>query len=602
MDRSKLSNVIATTRLLQHFSRVNLNTIKSYIYQELGCENESQFVCKILQSIYKTLSDQSITNIKNKAMEIADCQKIQSSLNINQQSNMTVYKHVQKQYNDRLSKLHSDIIDYFGTFLNKKQSIEFGYLNRQLFIETQKQSYLLKRCKDNVFVLHRHKIDKLYLCKNDGFNYTFPTSLILSFGQNTCNTIDKISCFGNFFRRVNSLRCPNIFCLSCVPFELLFNKNSNYYHNDASRECIKTLRIQSQLYDDKRREEKHSLVAAICKDFDKYCNVDCDKNVRKIEKLEMEAEFGNDDQKNFMNLLNKQLLTRFGKMSKSVWLKHTALTIDTMDELKTIFHSNMTHLYCMAMSSIEINFKTVNDSSTVSMVNSRSGNKTIVVNDDSYSVGMLRNITMKSGERHLANNILTLNSLDKFKMRKNIEKFTVHWNQPHGPNVMNIDLTIGTSQEFFDKIFFQDSDKHPLLEEIKIMISDDCYLFGLAKFLSYFNQHHKELFVERKLYVPHFKKISIEYDNICQRYVNGIYGNTIQFNVNSIHPILTQKRTQTYPIDENVIEINKVEQGESNFGTIYQNVKYWLHGKQQRAFQTTSRNAVRGSVIVFTVE
>ena len=49
-------------------------------------------------------------------------------------NSITMYKYMQQQYNDPLSQLHSDIIDYFGTFLSKQESIELGYLNRQLYI------------------------------------------------------------------------------------------------------------------------------------------------------------------------------------------------------------------------------------------------------------------------------------------------------------------------------------------------------------------------------------------------------------------------------------------------------------------------------------
>ena len=37
---------------------------------------------------------------------------------------MTVYKYIETQHNDRLPKLHSDIIDYFGKFLSKQELID----------------------------------------------------------------------------------------------------------------------------------------------------------------------------------------------------------------------------------------------------------------------------------------------------------------------------------------------------------------------------------------------------------------------------------------------------------------------------------------------
>ena len=46
-------------------------------------------------------------------------------------------------HKDPLSSLNSDIIDHIGAFLTKKASIEFGYVNKQLYIETRKLSYIL---------------------------------------------------------------------------------------------------------------------------------------------------------------------------------------------------------------------------------------------------------------------------------------------------------------------------------------------------------------------------------------------------------------------------------------------------------------------------
>ena len=89
---------------------------------------------------------------------------------MNQQSDMTAYKFIQKQYDNGLCQLPSDIIDYFGTFLTKTQSIEVGYLNKHLFIETQKQSYLLKRCKDQMFTFDYTACNKMLIGKNDAFN------------------------------------------------------------------------------------------------------------------------------------------------------------------------------------------------------------------------------------------------------------------------------------------------------------------------------------------------------------------------------------------------------------------------------------------------
>ena len=152
MNHSKTSNLLITTRVLPHFNRENLTRIKSCIFEQLGCTNESQFLCIALQCMYKTLSDESMATIKTKAIQIAAGQIMHPYESSPSNSGQTICEYTQQQYNDPLCRLHGDIIDYFGTFLTKKESIELGYLNKQLYIETQKQSYLLKRNNDDIFI------------------------------------------------------------------------------------------------------------------------------------------------------------------------------------------------------------------------------------------------------------------------------------------------------------------------------------------------------------------------------------------------------------------------------------------------------------------
>lgn len=99
---------------------------------QFGCNNEAQFLCKALQALCKTLFFESSSIIKTTAVQIADLQNIkQSQYSIvkttksNDDNPITVYKYIHQQYIDQLSKLHSNIMDCLGSFLNKTQSIEF---------------------------------------------------------------------------------------------------------------------------------------------------------------------------------------------------------------------------------------------------------------------------------------------------------------------------------------------------------------------------------------------------------------------------------------------------------------------------------------------
>ena len=76
MDRSRLLNIVSVTRLLSHFSLENVDVMISCIFQQFECDNEYQFLCKALQSLCKTLSIESTSFIRGKAIQIADLQQI----------------------------------------------------------------------------------------------------------------------------------------------------------------------------------------------------------------------------------------------------------------------------------------------------------------------------------------------------------------------------------------------------------------------------------------------------------------------------------------------------------------------------------------------
>ena len=199
-------------------------------------------------------------------------------------------------------------------------------------------------------------------------------------------------------------------------------------------------------------------------------------------------------------------------------------------------------------------------------------------------------------------------------MRRNIHKYTLHWNQRGMYGNNQISLKIGRqAADLFDKLFLKDYEKHQLLQEITIDLTvDDCHLFGLARFLLYFNEHYSELFVERKLYLKHFKQISIKYNEIENGKVNGKHTKKIQLphqksfaaadtRNSRIKPelfnkLFMQKMNEKYSIEKNVIQIKQMVLTDEleSFGVIYQNVLNWL---QQRQVEYS----VNGCKIVFVI-
>ena len=162
--------IISITRLLEHFNDENTQKFKQLLMKELGCTNETQLWHRILPLLSHLMTNESHMTLKKETIVIAE----QQTSNNN---NISVYKQMHKRYKDKLSNLHSDIIDYLATFLKKRQSIELGYLNKQLYIETQKQSYLVKRHNDHTFLLSDLKIDRLHWKHANLFSYSLPHSV-----------------------------------------------------------------------------------------------------------------------------------------------------------------------------------------------------------------------------------------------------------------------------------------------------------------------------------------------------------------------------------------------------------------------------------------
>ena len=622
MDRSKLSNLVATTRLLQHFSSITLNAVKSIIYAELGCQNESQFLCKVLPLVYKTLSNESMITIKNKVIEMADSQQKYNNETMTRSigtaannCNVTIYNYIQQQYTDPLSKLHGDIIDYLGAFLNKKQSIEFGYLNRQLYIETQKQSYLLKRCKDSQLYLWCRKLRQMSVDNVDGFNYTFPTNLSLDFGENDYNTVKNLISFENFFRRIEYLHCYNFFSLQSVPWKLVLNKNSNYYPNDVSRCNFKTLKITGSSHDETEMQSTIDCVDAICLGHnsnnynDNTDNDDTDirklilENTRCIQRLELVRPKQYDSNKRCCsNLVHKQVLLKFGIICASISLCNVEIMIEKADELKSIFHCCMTHIQLKSLPFIDFSKGLATASNDdINRDNSH----------HSKSNTWIKSITIEPQSQNITSIMQTLTNLDKCFLRRNVELYTIYWNQRQ-----HLDIKNGSLTDLLDKILCKDCEKHQLLQEIVIKLTDNAFLFGLAKLLLYFNEHHKELFVEQKLNLPHLKRITIEYVKIHLTKVSTKMEDVrskkttrIQLNhrgllgINSYShtPLSDYNNTKEYSIDKSVIRFNKVNVKKSiaYFGVMYQNLLHWLHARQGRSWSPKNGSLDGKIVIVF---
>ena len=262
---------------------------------------------------------------------------------------------MEDKYNDSLSNLNSDVFDYIGIFLTKQESISLGCLNKQLYIETQKLSFVLNRCKDsdehNPLVLNDDCVHELLLPWSSPYSYNFP--LHLSLRDFECNNFTKRSLqswnrivkqdfFNNFFLRLNYLSCGTIGLLKYIPINILFNNKGNFYDSDESREYINKFNISlvlSNTYDDDNYDIDLEKFYQNLKEY-KMKN---GSKMRKIQHFRFQAiTFWGSISLTIADILKKIFLLCCS-MSESIIIGSDIdkLGINNLNELEQMFHSKL---------------------------------------------------------------------------------------------------------------------------------------------------------------------------------------------------------------------------------------------------------------------
>ena len=585
MERSNFANVLITTRLLPHFTTDNMEAIKSCIFQQLQCNSEPQFYCKLLKMIHKSLSNESTKIIKSKAIEIAELQQLQINSKIadplltNDNDNnetptpkLTICKYIENQYNDVLSNLNSDIIDCIGAFLTKQESIEFGYINIQLYIETQKLSYLLNRRKDTTenkpFVLNRLRLQKLLSPISSAYSYSCPINFcLLDLGKAAApGSMDIFSQYNNvctqtdflrqFFLRLNVFKCFGYEYLCNIPVDLLFNKENNFYDSNESREYIK----QFSIFSSKSIDDKDVCVSSIkqfCQKLSKYKKDNYCK-MRKIKKFIFSTSLFND--------VSKKLFLICCGISESIDVRCDLgkIGISSLNEVKSMFHKEMKKFYLRPDYNMMCVLELLQNMNVACAID--------VNNDDiddmkeralQLQIGMLEELEIHTCSRlqtklfgYAPNDTIMkiFKVMDKLGMRKRIKQYTIYWEIEK--------YSIGN--ELMNGIFFNDYDKHPLLEKVTLVVNEPAKIRRVSR---YFKQHKYKLFVDNgscvKLGLKHLRKIELKIEQ--QKHINCFKQNI------KIHTVYNA--TIQHPIDQHEIQVENINQ---YIDAIDDNILDWL--------------------------
>ena len=562
----KISNtacLYSITRLIEHFNDANTSKFRQLLIKELNYYNEAELLCKILPFLSKSMTNESLTILKNETIKLSEQQPSKYDKTI------SVYKQVQKQNKGRLSNLHSDIIDYFGTFLSKKQSIEIGYLNRQLYIETQKQSYLLKRLNinDQPLVLDNIRVEKFFHNQTNLFSYTLPTQLHLAISESTKQQQLQHSQWykKNAFSVLNSFTCQFHVnqCLGAIPVQQFFCQNRNRNLNHFTQKHMGG-HVQGRSQDIKKFEciagvwNKKEIIT-FCNNFDNYFSNVCKNevnNIRNIEQLTVQntCDMIHDDM--------SQLLLTLGQISKKIKMEKCAVDVKDINQLKRIFHTNLKALEYDVYSMIKYSHNGNDIDYKIPHFDVSDLEISIIVQDARYY-----SYTPSS----FSAIIKQLRSQSKVQCLK-ISLFRKEFKnrlQPIFVDVFNItSATHHNHDTDNDNIYTHMNMK----EKIVIIVHDQENLFTFAEILSLFNENRSQILNSA---INNIQKITIQF---C---LNKVY--PYQINAGKWNGLMWEQKSDTeYPVDSNKIEYKNCDLQAKELGVMYQNIIKWFQNIEKK--------------------
>lgn len=323
---SSIAASISISQILTHFNNEDVTKFKQALFQELGIDNDADFICKFLVYATKFIDASTLSKLNNEAQQISHS----SQYPISKSNNM-----------DQLSKLATDMRDVMviiGSFLEQFECVGLGYVNRLLYIATQSKSFIINRrsrfddwdITSDLSTNGTEHIDcnKIYL--NDsalrsissspitGYAYNFEQMIVLP--QLSSDTVcdferrmgmtshgeeeeklkgdDDVVCykrvkhhfFDNIFDAVEYLDIQSEQFMKHIPINVLFNKNKSKMGKSVNN--LKRLTLYSS---NRARNNFPSSFNKFIENYKEYFKNECDSDLNKIRKLETLELTKNDD-------------------------------------------------------------------------------------------------------------------------------------------------------------------------------------------------------------------------------------------------------------------------------------------------------------------
>ena len=334
---SSHATIISLTSVLHEFNDNDIAVFKNFLFQQLNIENDVQFICAFLQTVFKPLNSSILDVLHQKA---------------NQMFTESQYQPFQPK--NHFESIPSGVIQNIATYLSKKQSVELGYINRYLYNESQNSSYIIacsqhnqlyydKMYKDQRFsdyyfesklpselVMKTNKLHQMALAGSVGCSFSYPQVLCADtmIDEKILNIISqndqKKRIFNNIFSKLKCFNVSDCSILGLVPVHLLFNKQNNPNSNLLSFEM--------------GYPRRNTLTFA--KNYSNYAS-QVNFEVRELEELSISFHPNSKDENYYVNTL----LHSFNGNFKILELNEGILSIKDPKSFVKIFHNNLKALH-----------------------------------------------------------------------------------------------------------------------------------------------------------------------------------------------------------------------------------------------------------------
>ena len=537
MDSSLWGNIIEIRRLIEKFDDKGVDLFKKCVFNEVRCNNEKDWWIFIIKFFPQIVTHNSIAILRNTAIQIAESQTVSvnddatnTPVTKSRKQHRNLNKWIREKYKDKLSHLPSDIINDIGSYLNKKESMTLGFLNRQLYIETQKESYLKRRYNDKTFELTDYLIDCISNkeSKFKMFAYSMPTELRVApiskkypphlgdvFSRKTTANRRLIAFSTNWFKtmftRLNSFECAILSCLQFVPIELLFGVKKNNIHGRNNCNMIKCLEFSYNDFGNAPTVTDFGFVRSFCFRFSQFKKrvesidtcYNCIKNVKllRIKSIPCCSNYSGREWENLCANATKNLLMTFGPISENIELEECQFTINNHQvAMKKLFgqESCVKSIYVKG---------TFDGTIITSIRNKRNPSKnydnpiTETLNRCKLNT-IMRNLNIndiRGGSTYRAMKsdgtfLQFLHDLDAYKVTANVNRYVLYCSEnihqelnPESP----IDNT--PEKEHLDDVLFDHNDERPLLKTFVVKVVDNCQFYSIANLFLYLMKNTEKL-------------------------------------------------------------------------------------------------------------